>query len=161
MNSGTARLALLTLILLGALATVRVIAGPLARITLSAAPQSRPSVDGVDSIRRAAPESVAAIVLRDPFRIDRRPAATAYDPLRLAESLAPRPPRPTLVLAGIVEGVQPSAVVEGFPGIDGSRVVRIGDIVSGLRVKSISKSGVVIVGLDTSWALQVREPWKN
>jgi hypothetical protein len=115
----------------------------------------------MDSVERVAPESLAKIVARDPFRMDRRPALVVYDPLRLAQPIAPRSPRPALVLAGVVDGSVPSAVVEGFPGVDGSRVVRVGDVVSGLRVRSIGKGGVVIVGLDTTWALKVREPWKN
>jgi len=152
---------LVILTLLGALATVRVAAWPLARITLASAPESASQVHAADSVQRVAPESLARIVARDPFRVDRRPATAAYDPLRLAEAMAPRPPRPALILAGIVDGTAPSAVVEGFPGVDGSRVVRVGDVVSGLRVQSIGKGGAVIVGPDTTWVLKVREPWKN
>ncbi len=161
MNTGATRGALSILTLLGALVTVRVVAWPLAHTTLPPAPELRLQPHAADSVARVPPESLAKIVARDPFRIGRRPAAAAYDPLRLTVAVAPRPPRPAIILVGIVDGTAPSAVVEGFPGVDGSRVVRVGDIVSGLRVKSIDQGVAVIVGPDTTWVLKVREPWKN
>jgi len=81
--------------------------------------------------------------------------------MRLTEQLAPPPPKPTLILDGVVNGVDPSAVIEGLPGVEGSRVVRVGDVVAGLQVKRITDSRVVIAGMDTTWVLEVREPWKN
>ncbi|HLZ07598.1 MAG TPA: hypothetical protein VKT80_03355, partial [Chloroflexota bacterium] len=57
-------------------------------------------------------------------------------------------------------GPDPSAVIEGFPGVDGPRVVRSGDVVAGLQVKQITKDRILIVGMDTTWTLGVREPWK-
>ena len=79
---------------------------------------------------------------------------------RLAEQLAPPPPRPTLLLVGVVDGANPSAVIEGFPGVEGSRVVRVGDVVVGFAIKKVSRGQVVISGMDTTWVLEVREPWK-
>jgi hypothetical protein len=55
----------------------------------------------------------------------------------------------------------PLAVVEGLPGVDGSRVMRIGDQVAGLKLRQIGHNRAVIVGMDTTWVLEVREPWKN
>ena len=98
---------------------------------------------------------------RDAFRVDRRPAALAYDPARAgAQPAAPGPPKPSLTLVGLVAGHNATAVLEGLPGIEGSRVVRVGDVVSGLRVTRIEQDRVVIVGMDTTWVLKVREPWK-
>jgi hypothetical protein len=109
----------------------------------------------------AFPDSLAiAVVSHDPFRASRRPAEVAYDPLRAA-SPAPSDaaPKPALVLAGIVWGTVPEAVLEGIPGIEGSRLVRVRDLVAGLRVKRIERDRVVITGMDTVWTLRVREPW--
>jgi len=39
-------------------------------------------------------------------------------------------------------------------------VVRVGDVVAGLRVQSIGRAQVRIVGMDTTWVLKVREPWR-
>lgn len=110
---------------------------------------------------KIAADSVTAIASHDPFRIGHRPALPAYDPLRLAEQQAPLPPRPTLVLVGVMDAASPSAVIEGFPGVDGARVVRVGDVISGLAVKKVGSGRVVVTGMDTTWVLQVREPWKN
>ena len=60
-----------------------------------------------------------------------------------------------------MEGASPSAIVEGFPGVEGSRVVRAGDVVGGLQVKNISNGRIVITGMDTTWVLKVREPWQK
>jgi hypothetical protein len=69
-------------------------------------------------------------------------------------------PKPTLVLVGVLDGRQPSAVIEGMPTVEGSRVVRVGDVIGGLTVKAISSRRVVISGMDTTWVLEVRQPWK-
>lgn len=117
----------------------------------------------------AAPPQLAAsdstggvIVARDPFRVTRRPAPLAYDPLRVGQPPPPPVPKPTLALDGIVwdGGRSPTAVVEGIPGLDGPRVVRKGDVVGDLRVKDVRRDRVVIMGRDTVWTLTVREPWK-
>lgn len=146
---------------LGLLICVRVVAWPLAPIELNASVESNGTTTARASILAATRDSVAAIVSRDPFRIGRLPAITAYDPVRLAQPVAPPPPRPQLALFGVVQGSEPSAVIEGLPGVEGSRVVRVGDVIAGLRIKQIGTNRVVIVGMDTTWVLEVREPWKN
>src|SRR5439155_24082159 len=78
------------------------------------------------------------VISRDVFTVTRRAADVAYDPVRLAQvALQPPAPKPVLVLTGIVWGAEPQAVVEGWPGVEGPRVVRAGDVVSGLKVKRI------------------------
>lgn len=96
------------------------------------------------------------------FRVDRRPARVAYDPSRgsAPPQASAAVPKPGLALVGLVMGRQPSAVIEGFPGVEGSRVVRTGDMVSGLRVARILADRVIVVGMDTTWVLKVREPWR-
>jgi len=101
-------------------------------------------------------------VARDPFRIARRPAPVAYDLVRAAQPPAPVPPKPALVLTGIVwdRGGNPSAVLDGVPGAGGPRVVRSGERIGALLIRRIERDRVVVVGLDTTWTLTVREPWK-
>lgn len=159
--NGDLRWPLALVALLGVAASVRLAVRPIVQVRLPSAPLIESRSQATWSQRPISAESVMVIVSRDPFRIGRRPVLPAYDPLRLAEQLAPPPPRPTLSLVGIVDGASPSAIVEGFPGVEGSRVVRIGDAVAGLKVKAISHTGVVINGVDTTWVLKVREPWKN
>ena len=87
-----------------------------------------------DSLSRAA-------VVRDVFRASRRPAAITYDPQRAAAPVdANQPPKPVLALLGLVGGDEATAVIEGFPGVEGARVVRVGDVVAGLRVKQIGRA---------------------
>jgi hypothetical protein len=99
------------------------------------------------------------LVSQDPFRAARRSAAVAYDPVQPTANSAPPPPRPTLVVDGILWGREPEAIIEGWPGIDGSRVVRTGDRVAGLTVRGIRPRQVVITDGDTTWTMTVREPW--
>lgn len=154
------RFPLLVVGLLGATASVRIATGPIVRIQLPRSPAHDSIAHVARSGSRIAAESVAAIVSRDPFRIGRRPTLPAYDPQRLAEQLTPPPPKPTLILVGVMNGIEPSAVIEGLPGVEGSRVVRVGDVVAGLKLKEIANGRVVIAGMDTTWVLGVREPWK-
>ena len=97
---------------------------------------------------------------RDVFSSVRRPSATIYDPQQAASPtpVAPAPPKPTLRLLGLIDGADPTVVVEGFPGIEGSRVARSGDVVGGLTVQRIAAGEVRIVGMDTVWVLRVRGP---
>jgi hypothetical protein len=105
---------------------------------------------------------VAGLVARDPFRVTRRPSDVVYDPVRLVQPATPPVPKPALALVGIVwdGGHDPTALVEGLPGVDGPRPFRQGESIAGLRVKTIKLDRVVITGLDTTWTLTVREPWK-
>jgi len=108
----------------------------------------------VDSLARLA-------VSRDVFRATRRPASLAYDPQRAAAPAeTSQPPKPVLTLLGLVAGAEPTAVIEGLPGVEGARVVRIGDAVAGIKVQQIAGDHVRLVGMDTVWVLRVREPWK-
>ena len=99
------------------------------------------------------------VVARDPFRVARRPAPTAYNPIAAATPEAPPVPKPVLTLTGIVWGEVPEAVLEGLPGTDGPRVVRRAETIAGLRIRAIERSHVIVAGLDTVWTLTVREPW--
>jgi hypothetical protein len=65
-------------------------------------------------------------------------------------------PRPQLVLHGLITGDTMRALIEGLPGSSGSRVVRVGDVVGGLRVATIAGGSVRIIGMDTTWILRLR-----
>ena len=161
MNTNALRIPLVLAGALGIVVVIRLAAWPLVRVDVSSVAELGGPARSVDAAPKLAAESVAAITARDPFRVGRRPALPAYDPLRLAEQLAPPPPRPALQLVGVVDGLNPSAVIEGFPSVEGSRVVRVGDAVGRFTIKQIRHGQVVISGMDTTWVLEVREPWKN
>jgi hypothetical protein len=155
------RAPLVALGLIGLFVAVRVTALPLADTAPPTFGENTRKSVVVDSVRGEAVGSNAAIISRDPFRLGRRPMLPAYDPLRLGEQLAPPPSRPTLILVGVLDGRPPSAVIEGLPAVEGSRVVRVGDVIGAFKVKAIGNGSVVITGMDTTWVLKVREPWKN
>lgn len=134
-------------------ATVRPIDGA------AAAPRSMPARPASVSVPYSAESLSHVVTSRDVFRAGRRPSAVGFDPLRSDQPLE-APLRPVLALVGIVAGREPSAVIEGFPGVEGGRVVRVGDVVAGLLVQRIAPGGVRVVGMDTVWVLTVREPWR-
>jgi hypothetical protein len=154
------RLPLLLTIGLGLVAVVRLAAGPLVRVSLDGASDTVAPAPASATHGSMAAESISAIAARDPFRVGRRPVLPAYDPLRLAEQLAPPPPRPVIAVVGILDGRPPSAVLEGLPGVEGSRVVRVGDVIGPLKIKGIDGQRVVVSGMDTTWTLEVRKPWQ-
>jgi hypothetical protein len=124
----------------------------------------------IPAVRRIGAESLAAasarIVERDPFRLDRRPSSVPYAPMMLEGAAPPvaRPPKPALVVTGIVGGPPWEALVDGIPGRPASVVVRrgdaFGDSTSRLIVKRIGPDTVVIAGMDTTWTLTVRKAWQ-
>lgn len=112
----------------------------------------------------ALPDSAIHLAIATaPFRLRRVPSATRYDPVKAAappSPAAPRPPKPALILSGIVWGSTPAAAIEGIPGVDGSRLLSKGDTIAGLRIRRIGRSEVVVAGFDTTWVLTVREVWQ-
>ena len=140
---------------------VRVVASPLVRVQVP--DRARAAEPAASPVPAAHADSLGGVLMRrDPFRVTRRPSAVVYDPVRLAQPATPAAPKPALVLVGIVwdRGQDPTALVEGLPGVDGPRPVRQGEAIAGLRVNAIKPDRVVITGLDTTWTLTVREPWR-
>jgi hypothetical protein len=161
MNATGQNAAIVVAGLTGLSLVVRLLASPLVRIAVP--PRTEPPSVAPVSPYPTNPDSLSATVERhDLFRVTRHASAIVYDPVRLAQPVTPLAPKPTLALVGIVwdKGRDPTAVVEGFPGVDGPRPVRLGETIAGLRVKAIRRDGVFISGLDTTWTLTVREPWK-
>lgn len=148
-------------IALGLALAVRVVSVPL--VVIPTLPLADAHAARATVAQTAPVDSVGAVLVRrDPFRITRHSAGVAYDPQRGAQPPAPAAPKPVLVLAGIVwdNGHDPSALIEGFPGTSGPRPVRQGESIGVLRVTLINRGKVVIVGLDTTWTLTVKEPWR-
>jgi hypothetical protein len=119
-------------------------------------------------VRRAPADSLAAgssiIVERDLFRLDRRPSAIPYAPGVADAPPRPRPPKPALVVTGIVGGPPWEALLEGIPGRAEAAVVRRGDVfgdsTARLTIKRVGRDTVIVVGMDTTWALTVRRAWE-
>ena len=104
-----------------------------------------------------------AITASDPFRLERRPSGVAYGAAPEGASAAPappKPPKPALALAGIVGGPPWVALLDGVPGRGGSVLVHAGDTLAGLRIRSLGSSSITITGLDTTWKLTLKRPWK-
>ncbi|SRR6266699_3002060 len=104
----------------------------------------------------------AGVAARDLFRVSRRPSPVVFDPVPPAAVPTILSARPPLILVGVVwdRGNDPTALIEGFPGLEGARPVRRSETIAGLRVAAISFERVVIAGQDTTWTLTVREPWR-
>lgn len=109
---------------------------------------------------RAAPPLVAVARVRTPFRFGGTPPA-----LRWGETPPPTPPpvpvveRPRLVLTGIVWDRHPLALIEGIPGTEQAASLGMGAQLNGFRITRIEPTHVTIAGQDTTWHLEVRNPW--
>lgn len=163
MSYGLARACLVLLALGGAWVTGLAITRPVVRVELPV-PHSlvRPAASRLAGLPLDH-EVIQRAIGRPAFRADRRAPSTRYDPDRTSmpeTPAAPPVPKPALAISGIVWGDEPTAVVEGVPGIEGSIVLRPGDSAAGLRVVRIERDRVVIRGMDTTWLLSVREPSK-
>jgi hypothetical protein len=118
------------------------------------------SAPASSDVQRLRPDSLAALIVsRDPFRISRQPATVPFDPDGAARGGAPpvQPPqRPAFVLAGVVLGEEPAALVDGLPGVEGTRVMRVGERVGDYVLRAVSAERAVLAGPDTVWTLRVR-----
>jgi hypothetical protein len=108
----------------------------------------------LDSLRRT-------IVQAAVFRERRALAQVALDPSQPggAQAAPPPagPPKPVIELVGIAWGSEPVALLDGVPGVEGSRAMQRGDTAGGLRLRRIAPREVVMTGYDTTWTLQIRE----
>jgi len=156
------RLALWPLAVAGAAAVARAALVPIgaalprttraARVAAQAGPQAYPA------------DSLAAVVQAgDVFRLGHRPAPVRYDPAPQsvpAPSPTPTAARPALLLAGVLLGGEPAAVIEGLPGTDGARVLHVGQVVAHYLLREVSADRAVIVGPDTVWVLTLRRQFR-
>jgi len=124
---------------------------PPAAFAIASVPEARPAP-------RLAADSLASLAAaRDPFRVTRGPAPVPFDPDQSADAPPPpRPPLPPLTLVGVALGAEPAALIDGLPGTETTRVVRLGETVAGYTVRRIEEDRVVIAGPDTTWTLRVR-----
>jgi hypothetical protein len=163
MSIRTVRLGLLGALLGGVAAGIAVFRTSIVAAALPAAAHGR-EVAGGDPLPAATLDSlVAAAIAHPPFRAGRRPPEVRYDPSSEGQAPLPIPPaapKPALMLSGLVWGPEPTAIIEGLPGLEGPRVVRRLDRVGELSVRKIERDRVIISGLDTTWTLRVREPWR-
>ena len=162
MNPPLARLLLLVTAALAIATGVAGLTVPLAPVTLALPAEPRTLDFSSTSSRERLDSLVRLVERRAPFRARRRPATVPFDP-RPAVQVSDgqqNSAKPVLTLSGVVWGSEPAAVVQGFPGVEGSKVVRRGDGFGGIRVTRIERDRVSLAGLDTSWSLRLKEPWK-
>lgn len=116
-------------------------------------PVARAAADSAPAVTWGDPDSLAGFATsRDPFRRSRRPGPSAGTLPSRGPNVA-SVPKPTLRLVGVLEGANPTAVIVGFPGARGARVVSPGDVVGALKVERITSAEVRLSGMDTTWAL--------
>ena len=98
-----------------------------------------------------------------PFRLLRSVPTSRYaGAVAAGTPVAPAPPaapKPVLILSGILWGPSPEAILDGIPGQAGAVVVHPGMAVGALKVTTIERTRVRVVGMDTVWNLTVRVPW--
>lgn len=132
----------------------------LAPITQAAlpAPVRLEQADTGPTVPYPADSLAARVEGTDPFRLGHRPAPVKYDPQASAAPPAGyTPPRAPLRLVGLVGGPPPLAALSGLPGIEGDRLLGVGQQVGGFRVVSIDGGRVRVAGQDTVWVLTLRQ----
>ncbi len=138
----------------------------LSTITPSASPLPVPESVGsrapADIPPAARPDSLARrVAARDPFRLSRAAALVAFrfgaDAAAAGPAALPTPPRPPLALAGVLlGGGTPAALIDGLPGIEGTRVMRPGERVGVYELRWVTAEAALIAAPDTAWTLRVR-----
>lgn len=116
------------------------------------------------ALRDAAPDSgvraaLLRVVRRGPFRLSGQQPDVRYDPRRLDAPPVPEassPPKPNLLLVGLVLDGEPRALIQGVPGATGALLLGVGDTAGGVRVRRIRDDRVRVTGHDTTWTLELR-----
>jgi len=123
-------------------------------------PRAAAAAAGTDTVALAT--FVTRLRLRDPFRLDRKPAEVRYNPWEpvTGTTPAPKPAKPALTLAGLLGGPPWNALVEGIPGREGGVLVQLGDSANGVRFVALRGDTVVLAGFDTTWSLTARRAWR-
>ena len=105
-------------------------------------------------------ETVAAIVENNLFRRDRQAPGTVSSAIAQSPTASrpPAPPKPRLILRGLVGGPPWNAVVDGIPGRERGVVLRTGDTIAGLTVRGVRAGEVIVRGMDTTWTLRLSRP---
>ena len=107
------------------------------------------------------------VVDGDVFRIARHSSSAEYDGrIGAAPSgptapqfTAPPPTKLTLTLRAIIGGPPWQGVIDGVPGHGEGLIVRPGDRIERLMVRSIGKDTVIIQAPDTTYRLTLRSEW--
>ena len=124
---------------------------PVLPVVMLASP--RPTVDSLE-------EAVSDVAERNLFRPDRSMAEARNEQPAVGSAMtAPFTPRPRLTLRGILGGPPWDALIEGIPGRDGALVLRAGQTMAGVTIKSIRRDTVLVKGFDTTWTLTLARSW--
>jgi hypothetical protein len=140
-------------------ATAAFLAWSVVRIQGDPLPIDAPRGDSIlapHPLLRPSAESLGAAAVQaasgNLFRADREPAGDEHVVEPQAEQMQLRP---QLVLRGIVGGRSWDVLVEGIPGVPGVGVLRPGEPLGGIGVRSVRGGAVVLVGYDTTWTLRL------
>jgi hypothetical protein len=117
-----------------------------------------PNMADAASVPAESVDAAARIVTAtDPFRLDRRPTSVPYQPDLEGVVPPPKPPKPQLMVEGLVGGM---ALVDGVPGHATTAIVQVGDTLGGLTIRRIGRDTVIVSSADTTWRLTLRRPWQ-
>jgi hypothetical protein len=116
---------------------------------------ARPNTDSLES----AVEDIADNNLFRPERTSAEEPAQAPVAMQMGMPMPSPSTKPRLVLRGMIGGPAWEAIIEGIPGRDGSVVLRTGQSVGGITLRSVRKDTAYARGFDTSWALPLARSW--
>jgi hypothetical protein len=120
-----------------------------------AAAPPRPSTDSMES----AVETIADHNLFRPERASAEEPAQGPAPVQMGMPMPAPSTKPRLVLRGVIGGPALEAIIEGIPGHDGAVVLRAGQSVGGITLRSVRKDTAYARGFDTTWALPLARSW--
>jgi hypothetical protein len=135
--------------------------GAAVAFTLAAPPEL--GIESVGTVPNPGPASskiltwhADSLVARDPFRVSRRPASAVFGEQRV--ELPAEAPGMSPTVSGIIWSSPPAAIVSGIPVPGESRVMRVGDVVSGIRLTRIRPSEIILNSAGDTWRLRLPDP---
>lgn len=118
------------------------------------------AIPGAESLRAGPvagrpPIDLGRLLARNLFRSARQPPGVPYDPSRTEPVQRPQPF--SLVLVGLLHGAHPAALIQGFPGVEGARVLGLSEEFGGYRLVRLDVTGVTLLRGSDSVHLKIQE----
>jgi hypothetical protein len=101
-------------------------------------------------------EAADSVASTDPFRLDRRPSHAPPGSPAIPSPSMPVSDQLHLALTGVSGGPPWHAIVSGAPGHDGGVVVKAGDTLGSIKVRTIRRDTVILQTSDSTLTLTLK-----
>jgi hypothetical protein len=101
-------------------------------------------------------EAADSVASTDPFRLDRHPSQPALSPPTIASPSTNASEQLRMALTGISGGPPWRAIISGISGHEAGAVMKAGDTLGGIKVRTIRRDTVILQTRDSTLTLTLK-----